>query len=75
MEIYKNLNGNSGIKSYHFDHESITVEFADGSTYLYNYETNGKRAIKIMKGLAENGLGLTTYINQEVRELYAQKIK
>jgi len=75
MKRYKNLNGNSGIRSYNFEKESITIEFADGSTYLYNYKTNGQRAIEIMKGLAEKGVGLTTYINQEVRDQYARKIK
>lgn len=74
METYKNLNGNSGIKAYKISGESIEIQFADGSVYLYNYEVNGKRTIEIMKGLAEKGIGLTTYINREVRDQFAKKL-
>ena len=73
METYKNLNGNSGIKAYKISGESIEIQFADGSAYLYNDEVNGKRTIEIMKGLAEKGIGLTTYINREVRDQFAKK--
>lgn len=74
MEIYKNLNGNSGIKAYKILSESIEIQFADGSIYLYNYEVNGARTIEIMKGLAELGIGLTTYINREVKDQFAKKL-
>jgi len=75
MKPYKNLNGNSGIKAYELLPDGIKIQFADDSIYLYNYEFNGERAIKIMKGLAKKGIGLTTYINQEIRENFAQKIQ
>ncbi|GEP50449.1 hypothetical protein FNO01nite_11210 [Flavobacterium noncentrifugens] len=75
MKTYKNLSGNSGIKAYQISQQSIRIAFSDGSVYLYNYASNGKRAVEIMKGLAEKGIGLTTYINQEVRDQYAEKLK
>ena len=75
MEPYKNLGGNSGIKAYELLPDGIKIQFSDGSIYLYNYEFNGERAIKIMKGLARKGIGLTTYINQEIRSNFAQKIE
>ena len=75
MKTYKNLSGNSGIKAYQISQQSVRIAFSDGSVYLYNYTSNGKRAIEIMKGLAEKGIGLTTYINREIRDQYAQKIK
>lgn len=75
MTPYKNLSGNSGIKAYELLQDGISIEFADGSIYLYNYKFNGQRAIKIMKALAKKGIGLTTYINQEIRENFAEKIQ
>jgi hypothetical protein len=75
MKSYQNLNGNSGIKAYELLPDGIKIQFADDSIYLYNYEFNGQRAIKIMKALAKKGIGLTTYINQEIRENFAEKIQ
>ena len=75
MKPYKNLNGNSGIKAYALLPDGIKIEFADGSIYLYNITSNGERAIDVMKGLAKKGIGLTTYINQEIRSNFAQKIR
>lgn len=74
MTPYKNLNENSGIKAYQLLPDGIKLEFADGSIYLYNISANGERAIKIMKALAKKGIGLTTYINQEIRGNFAEKI-
>lgn len=75
MKSYKNSSGNSGIAAYQIGQQSIRIAFSDGSVYLYNYASNGKRAIEIMKGLAEKGIGLTTYINREIRDQYAKKLK
>ena len=74
MKTYKNLSGNSGIKAYQISQQSIRIAFSDGSVYLYNYGSNGKRAVEIMKGLAEQGIGLTTYINREIRDQYAKSL-
>lgn len=75
MKPYKNKSGNSGIKAYENLDGGIKIQFVDGSIYLYNHKFNGERAIRIMKALAEKGIGLTTYINQEIRENFAEKIQ
>ncbi|HEX9980376.1 MAG TPA: hypothetical protein VGB50_07410 [Flavobacterium sp.] len=75
MKTYKNKSGGSGIKGYENLSDGIRVEFTDGSLYLYNYATNGQRKIEDMKALAENGIGLTTYINKNIRDNFAEKIR
>ena len=74
MNLYKNLNGESGIDAYEYEARSITVRFSDGGTYLYTYESSGECAIEIMKELADLGIGLATYINQNVRDKYEEKL-
>lgn len=74
MEPYQNLSGNSGIKAYEILYQAIKIEFTDGSIYRYDYNIPGERQVKIMKALAKKGIGLTTFINQEVRENFAEKL-
>lgn len=75
METYKNLNGDSGVRAYEIGNDSITVEFKDGSAYLYNYTSAGSSNIEQMKTLAIAGSGLNSYINKNVRKLYATKLR
>jgi len=75
MQPYKSTAENSGVSAYEIGDEFIIVEFQDGSTYLYNYTSTGKHHIDQMKILALTGQGLTTYINQHVREHYAKKLE
>jgi hypothetical protein len=75
MQPYKNAAENSGVSAYEIADDFIVVEFQDGSTYLYDYKSTGKTNIEQMKILALTGKGLTTYINQHVRERYAEKLK
>jgi len=75
MKKYKNRNGNSGIKAYEISEDAISIKFTDGSIYLYSYNSSGKVTIEIMKGLAKKGIGLTTYINQQVKDSYEKKIR
>jgi len=75
MQPYKNITENAGATAYKIGDDHIIVEFQDGSTYLYNYTSTGKHHIEQMKILAVTGQGLTTYINQHVREHYAQKLE
>lgn len=72
---YLNNGGNAGVKAYRIGSSSIDVEFADGRIYRYDYSRPGKNEVKEMKRLAESGRGLTTYINQYVRENYALRLK
>jgi hypothetical protein len=64
-----------GITSYKILEKGIILEFQYKDLYLYNYEKPGKKHVEQMKILAESGKGLTTYVNQNVRENYKEKIK
>ena len=75
MERYKNLGGTSGIAKYLIEQESITVQFIDGSIYMYNYQSAGSSNIEVMKKLAEKGQGLNSFINRIVRKKYEKKIR
>ena len=75
MVRYKNLSRTSGIARFEFDADSITIEFEDGSTYLYDSEKPGRHEVEQMKVLARAGKGLCEYINKHVRSRYACKLK
>lgn len=75
MQHYKDLGGDSGISAYETGPDSITVQFKDGSTYLYNYASAGSSAIETMKQLAASGDGLNAYINRSVKKGYASKLR
>ena len=71
MNFYKNMNGNSGVESYEIAPTFIIVKFQGSArTYKYSYEKAGKLHVDNMKKMAQNGVGLNTYINQHVRKLY-----
>jgi hypothetical protein len=74
METYRNLGGNSNVSAYEIKDDSITVQFKDGGTYLYNYQSAGREIIEKMKALAMAGQGLNTFINRFARELYSAKL-
>ncbi len=75
MEAYKNLSGNSDVLAYEIGMDSITVQFRDDSIYLYTYRSAGEAKIEKMKQLAHAGQGLNTFINQVVKQGYADKIR
>lgn len=75
MEDYKNTSGDSGIKAYEILDQAIKILFTDDSIYLYTYESSGKSAIEIMKKLANKGIGLTTFINQQIKDNFAEKLQ
>ena len=60
-----------GVSAYEILEDSIILTFKDGRTYLYDYATPGKEQVENMKKLAIGGTGLTTYINQYVRDNYS----
>jgi predicted transcriptional regulator len=74
MRPYK-ASHNTGVTAYETSADSITLKFRDGSTYLYTNKSAGAGAIAEMKKLAERGEGLTTYVNQHVRDHYEKKVK
>jgi hypothetical protein len=76
MEQYKkNNSGASGVEFYEIENDDIIVQFVDGSIYRYTYKSAGENAIEQMKELAIAGKGLTTFINQHVRDKYEEKLK
>lgn len=74
MTRYKNLGGNSNVRSFETTGNSITVQFNDGGTYLYNYSSTGARDIEHMKSLANQGVGLNSFISRSVKKRYAAKL-
>ena len=75
MTRYANLGSDSGIASYEIADESITVEFKNGSVYLYTYESAGPSNVEEMKFLAQAGEGLNAFINRTVRDQYASRLR
>ncbi len=75
MEPYRNMDGNSEVAAYEIGPDYITLEFSDGSTYRYTYASAGQENVERMKGLAEAGQGLDTFINTTVSKLYERKEK
>lgn len=70
MTLYKDTDGDSNIKSYEYDVDSITVEFKDGSRYKYPKSKAGSFHVEKMKQLADRGDGLLAYINRYVKDKY-----
>lgn len=75
MEKYKNVGNDSNVTAYEIGNDQITVQFIDGSIYLYNYSRTGELNIEKMKKLAIAGQGLNSFINNNVRKLYVRKLK
>ena len=74
MERYKNLGGQSGVYAFEIGSDYIKVQFNDGATYLYNYSSAGSQNIQEMKRLANAGKGLNTFINKNVKKMYATRL-
>ena len=70
MRPYRNLNGNSGVVAYEVGADFIRVTFNTAGVYRYTDANSGRRNVEEMKGLAFAGVGLATFINAHVDELY-----
>lgn len=73
MERYANRSGDSGVAGYELGQGQITVQFGDGSQYLYNSQSPGAAAVAEMQRLAVAGAGLNSYISRTVRKNFAKK--
>lgn len=75
MKTYKDIDGDSGVCSYEYGTDWITVEFERGQhpNYKYTYASAGSLHVDRMKALADQGEGLNSYINKNVEKLYEQK--
>ncbi|MCD6062124.1 MAG: hypothetical protein K0R82_35 [Flavipsychrobacter sp.] len=75
-ERYEDKTGNGGVAAFELLLQGIILEFKDdGRQYLYSYKKPGKTHVDQMKLLAQAGAGLTTYVNQHVRENYERRLK
>ena len=75
MKAYKNLSGDSGVTHYEIGNDYILVKFKGKTTkYKYSNLITGSTHVETMKQLAENGLGLCTYItaNSWVKNHYTK---
>lgn len=65
---------NSGISAYAEGQDYIIVRFKTGERYRYDARKPGREHVAEMKSRAHRTSGLTTYINQHIRENYARKL-
>lgn len=72
MQPYGNA-ARSGVRAYESTAGAISVEFADGTVYVYTHASAGRARVEQMKRLARAGRGLATYISQHVQHAYAAK--
>ena len=77
MIRYANLNGDSGIAAYELTDDGIIVEFihptrAGHRYYKYSYASAGYAATELMKGMAQRGHGLNSFISTR-RPRYSSK--
>lgn len=75
MPAYANNGGDSGVSSYEYGEDWIEVEFAKGKYryYMYTYGSTGQIHIEVMKGLADRGQGLNSYIGSTVKSDFFSK--
>ena len=74
MKPYRDLSGRSGIEAYEILDDGILIAFKGGGTYRYDVRNPGRLAVAVMKRLAVEGRGLSTYITRHVRDDYAEKL-
>ncbi|HVS52935.1 MAG TPA: hypothetical protein VHD62_11330 [Opitutaceae bacterium] len=64
----------SGVSAYAEGKDYIVIQFKTGERYRYDARKPGRKHVAEMKSRAHRTSGLTTYINQHVRENYAAKL-
>jgi hypothetical protein len=74
MQPYRDRSGRSGVAAYEILEDGIVVAFKGGGTYRYDIRHPGRVAVAVMKRLAVEGRGLSTYITRNVRDDYAEKL-
>ncbi|WP_295930069.1 hypothetical protein [uncultured Xanthomonas sp.] len=74
MHAYGNRSSHAGVVAYDSGPDWIVLRFADGATYRYDRQHPGLLQVMEMQRLAAAGRGLTTYLNQHVRDDYAARL-
>lgn len=64
----------TGVRAFALFPQAIALKFSDGRVYLYDATAPGRLHVEHMRELAQRGSGLTTYVNQRVREHYAGRV-
>jgi len=64
----------SGVAAYQCGPGWIVIRFHRGGSYRYDRRNPGALHVLEMQRLAEAGEGLNTYINQHVRDDYAERL-
>lgn len=75
MRAYGRKGGRSGVVAYDIGPDWIVLRFVDGGTYRYDHHHPGPYHVAEMQRLAEAGSGLSTYLNQHVRDDYAARLE
>lgn len=70
INVYSNLGGNSSVRAYEILPTAIRVQFNDGRWYSYSYSKAGRNHVENMKRLANEGIGLCSYIQRQAKYLY-----
>lgn len=81
MIPYKNLSGRSSVDkfdgkiviAYGAGKDYIRVKFNTGAIYKYTYQSAGRENVETMKILAEQGIGLNSFIKLNVDKMYETK--
>ncbi|HSI47691.1 MAG TPA: hypothetical protein VLA61_05455 [Ideonella sp.] len=74
LQPYGKPHNDSGIAAYATGPGWIALEFKHGGCYRYDANAPGARHVAEMTRLARAGDGLNTYLNQHVREHYAERL-
>ncbi len=68
MRTYGKNRADSGIRGYALLDDAIEIQFRDGGVYRYSSKRPGAKLVAEMRRLAMTGKGLSTFINQHVRD-------
>ena len=63
MKDYQNFNSRTGIEAFEDGDDFIRILFKGNNIYRYESKSAGKEVVEEMKRLANEGEGLTAYIN------------
>lgn len=75
MKKYRNLSGKSAVVMYELAKDVVTVRFATEAVYRYSNQSAGSENIRKMKVLALAGKGLGTFIESNVKDKFARKVR
>ena len=74
MQNYTDVDGDSGVAAYEIGADFILVQFKDGGIYEYTSASVGTSNLTHMMRLAQQGDGLNSFINRNVRKNYSRKV-